>query len=331
MNFYRGKKVLVTGGTGLIGIPLVKQLLDYGAHVRIASLDPAPGVNKEAEFVQGNLTDWVFCQKIVKNIDFVFHLAGTKGAVSVGRLKAASFFVPHLIFNTLMMEAARLENINRYLFTSTIGIYPPAPIFYEDHAWEGPPHPSNSFAGWAKRMGELQAESYKLEFGWDKIAIVRPANVYGPFDYFEESSSMVIPSLIRKAVQGEQPFTVWGDGSAIRDFVYSEDVAQGMLLALEKGANCTPMNLGSGKGYSIRELVNIISSYIPGLDIQWDTSKPKGEDSRILSIERAKNLIEYDPKVSLREGIGRTIEWYQKNKFNMPTKYKVFTEKKLIC
>lgn len=331
MNFYKGKRILVTGGTGLIGIPLVKKLIDSGAYVRVASLDAHPGLNQEAEFLQGNLTDWTFCQKIVKNIDFVFHLAGTKGAVSVGRSKAASFFVPHLIFNTFMMEASRQGEIDRYLFTSTIGVYPPAPIFYEDHAWDGPPHPSDIFAGWAKRMGELQAEAYKLEFNWRNIAIVRPANVYGPFDYFEESSSMVIPSLIRRAVQGEKPFTVWGDGSAIRDFVYSEDVAQGMLLALEKGTNCTPINLGSGIGYSIRKLVEIIASYIPNLDVQWDTSKPKGEDVRVLSIERAKNLIQYNPSVNLKEGIGKTIEWYQKNKSNMPQKYKIFTEKKLIC
>ena len=328
---YRGQRILVTGGTGLIGIPLVKMLIKKGAHVRIASLDKPELAHPEAEFMRDNLTDWNFCKKIIKNMDFVFHLAGTKGAVSTGRVKAASFFVPHLVFNTLLMEAARLGDIDRYLFTSTIGIYPHSPKpKKEDIAWNGPPHHSDSFAGWAKRMGELQAEAYKLEFGWGKIAIVRPSGVYGPYDNFSPSSSLVVSSLIRRAVNKENPFIVWGDGSAIRDFVYTDDVAEGMLLALEKAADCMPINLGSGIGTSIKELVGVISSFIPGLNIQWDSSKPKGEDFRVLDIIRAKDRLGYKPKISLKEGIRRTIEWYKQNKERLPNLYHVFRDKELI-
>ena len=121
---YKGKKVLVAGGTGLIGIPVVKMLVERGAKVRIVSLDDPSFAHPEAEFIRGNLTNWAFCNKAVKGMDYVFNLAGTKGAVSTGRAKAASFFVPHLIFNTFLMEAARVGNIERFLYTSTIGIYP---------------------------------------------------------------------------------------------------------------------------------------------------------------------------------------------------------------
>lgn len=331
MSFYKNKNVLVTGGTGLIGRPLVEMLIAKGAKVRIASLDHPSLAHPEAKFLRGDLTNWEFCKKVVNGMDYVFHLAGTKGAVSTGVTKAASFFVPHLMFNTSVMEAARLEGVERYLFTSTIGIYPPSlEPKKEDIAWDGPPHHTNLFAGWAKRMGELQAEAYKLEYGWEKIAIVRPANVYGPYDYFGSTTSMVIPSLITRAIEGENPLIIWGDGSAVRDFVYADDVAEGMLLALEFGADCTPINLASGVSTTIKELVEIISSYIPGLNIQWDTSKPVGEPVRVLDINRAKERLGYKPKVSLKDGIGRTIKWYVQNKDKLPEHYDVFKEKELI-
>ncbi len=330
-SIYKNKKVLVAGGTGLVGRPLVEMLIAERAKVRIASLDNPSLAHPEAEFLRGNLTNWDFCKKAVKGMNYVFNLAGTKGAVSTGAIKAASFFVPHLVFNTLLMEAARLEGVDRYLYTSTIGIYPSAlEPKKEDIAWEGPPCQADRFAGWAKRMGELQAEAYKLEFGWDKIAIIRPAHVYGPHDYFDPSSSMVVPSLIRRAVEKENPFIVWGDGSAIRDFVYTDDVAEGMLLSLEHAADCTPINLGSGVGVTIKELVEVISSFIPGLNIQWDTSKPGGEPVRVLDISRAKERLGWKPKVSLKEGIGRTIEWYEQNKDNLPEHFNVFYKKELI-
>lgn len=332
IKMYKGKKALVAGGTGLIGRPLVEMLIKQGAKVRIVSLDDPSLAHPEAEFFKGNLTNWDFCKKAVKDMDYVFNLAGIKGAVSTGITKAASFFVPHLIFNTLLMEAARTGDIERFLYTSTIGIYPPAlEPKKEDTAWDGPPHHTNLYAGWAKRMGELQAEAYKLEFGWSKIAIIRPANVYGPYDYFGASSSMVVPSLIRRAVEGENPFVVWGDGSPIRDFVYTDDVAEGMLLALEHAADCTPINLGAGVGVTIKKLVETIAIFVPGLNIKWDKSKPMGEPYRVLDISRAKERLGYGPKVSLKEGIGRTIEWYRQNKDRLLGHYNVFLEKDLIA
>lgn len=331
MNIFKNKKILVAGGTGLIGRPLVEMLINKGAKVRIASLDSSSLAHPEAEFLKGNFTNWDFCKKAAKGMNYVFNLLGTKGDVSIGTTKAASFFVPHLVFNTLLMEAARGAGVERYLYTSTIGIYPPSlEPKKEDIAWQGSPHETNLFAGWAKRMGELQAEAYKLEFGWDKIAIVRPANIYGPNDYFNPSSSMVVPSLIRRAVLKEDPFIVWGDGSAIRDFVYVDDAAEGMLLAMQHAADCAPINLGSGVGVTIKELVEVISSFVPGLNIQWDVSKPAGEPARVLDINLAKEKLGWKPKISLKEGIGRTIEWYEQNKDNLPEHFNVFSKKELI-
>ena len=328
MSIYKGKKILVTGGTGLIGRPLVKKLIDLGASVRIASLDDPSRAHPDAEFQQVNLTRFENCMKACKDMDFVFQLAGIKGSPAMTRQKPASFFTPTILFNTNMLEAARQSNVDRYLFTSSVGVYSPAEVFYEDDVWKTFPSENDRFAGWAKRMGELQAEAYKIEYGWDKIAIVRPANVYGPYDNFDPKNAMVIPSLIKRALDGENPFTVWGDGSPVRDFIHAKDVADGMLFALDKGTG-VPLNLGSGVGVSIKKIVEII---IDNLDekpeIFWDISKPSGDKKRLLDISKAKSL-GWKQKISIEEGIKEVIDWYKKNKDIVDKRYNVFVEEKL--
>jgi GDP-L-fucose synthase len=325
LTLYKDKKVLVTGGTGLVGRPLVELLLQAGAKVRVASLDDESRCPKGVEFMRGNLIHWDFCQKIVKDVDYVFHVAGIKGSVGIGNSKAASFFVPLLLFNTHMMEAAKQAGVKRYLFTSSIAVYPPVDVFIEDNAWDDAPHPSDKYAAWAKRIGELQAEAYKLEYGWDKVAIVRPANVYGPYDNFDAKTAMVIPALIRRVVDGENPLVVWGDGSEIRDFIFSRDVAKGMLLALEKGANCIPINLGSGQRITIKEVVETIIRHIPNPPtIRWDKSKKAKQRVRLMDTTRAKKMIGFEAMTTLSEGIKETIDWYFQNEKTVDNRYNVF-------
>lgn len=324
---YKGKRVLVTGGTGLIGRPLVSMLIEAGANVKIVSLDEPIDIPKNVEFVKGDLREGVFCRKVVEKIDFVFHLAGVKGSIGIGRKQGASFFVNYLLINTNMMEAARLAGVERYLFASSICVYPPAEIFVEQNAWNGPPQQGDSYAGWAKRMGELQAEAYKEQYGWDKIAIVRPVNTYGPYDDFNPKTALVIPALLRRVLDGEDPLIVWGDGSAVRDFVFSGDVARGMLLALEKYACCDPINLGSGSGFSIKEIVRMILE-VTGKSpkIVWDKEKPSGIKFRVADISKAREKIGFVPVVSLKEGLKETLNWYLKNKDVIDKKYNVFTK-----
>jgi len=328
MNFYKDKKVLVTGGTGLIGRPLVKKLINHGASVRIASLDDSSRAHPMAEFMQVNLTRFENCLKVCKRMDFVFHLAGIKGSPMMTIKKPASFFVPTILFNTNMMEAAWQSDVERYLYTSTIGVYSPAETFYEENVWKTFPSEHDRFAGWAKRIGELQAEAYKIQYSWDKIAIVRPANVYGTYDNFDPENAMVIPSLIKRALDGENPLKVWGDGSPIRDFIHADDVAEGMLLALENGIG-QPINLGSGVGVSIKEIVDIIVNNMDEKPkIVWDTSKPSGDKKRLMDISRAR-AIGFEPKISIEKGIKEVMEWYKENKDIVNKRYNVFTKEKL--
>lgn len=328
MSLYKDKKVLVTGGTGLIGRPLVEKLLEQGASVRIASLDDPSRAHPRSEFMRVNLTRFENCMKACEGIDFVFHLAGIKGSPAMTMKKPASFFVPTILFNTNMMEAAWQSDVERYLYTSTIGVYSPAETFYEENVWKTFPSEHDRFAGWAKRIGELQAEAYKIQYSWDKIAIVRPANVYGAYDNFDPENAMVIPSLIKRALDGENPLKVWGDGSPIRDFIHADDVAEGMLLALEKGIG-QPINLGSGVGVSIKEIVDIIVNNMDEKPkVVWDTSKPSGDKKRLMDISRAR-AIGFEPKFSIEKGIKEVMEWYKENKDIVNKRYNVFTKEKL--
>ena len=179
MSFFQGKNVLVTGGTGLIGRPLVEMLDNSGANIRIVSLDTPTEMPARTEFISADLREFANCAEAVKDIEVVFHLAGVKGSPAMASQRPASFMVPTVTFSFNMMEAARRAGIEHYLFTSSVGVYAPSDHFLEDDVWKTFPSPNDRFAGWAKRMGELQAEAYAIEYGWDKISIVRPANVYG--------------------------------------------------------------------------------------------------------------------------------------------------------
>lgn len=270
--------------------------------------------------------DRAFCADIARGMEHVFHLAGIRGSVGIGRRCAADFFVRNLLMNTHMMEEARKAGVERYLYTSSVCVYGPARVFVEDEAWDRPPHPSDEFAGWAKRMGELQAFAYKVQYGWDKIAIVRPVNVYGPYDDFDPRTAQVIPALIARVLGGEDPLRVWGDGSAVRDFLYSEDAALGILLAMEKYACCVPVNLGSGVGYSIREIVGaILEATGANPRVEWDPGKPGGEPHRVADTARARMALGFEPRFSLEYGVAATVRWYRENIQRLGARRTAFT------
>ncbi len=322
MSFYAGKKVLVTGGTGLIGRPLVEMLVEAGAIVTIVSMDEGYGAPNGAKFYQADLRHLGQCLYACEDQDIVFQLAGIKGSPVATKTKPASFFVPTLQFSTNMMEAARRTGVEWYLNTSSVGVYGPAEIFHEDDAWEGKPSTHDKFAGWAKRIGEMQAEAYKIEYGWDRVTTVRPANVYGPWDSFADDSAMVIPSLIKRVVAGENPLKAWGDGSPIRDFIHAKDVARGMMMLVEQKV-VEPVNLGSGVGVTIKELAETIAK-VAGISVEWDATKPNGDAKRLMDTKRAESY-GFRPEISLKDGICDTMAWYIRNQDNTG-RYNAFTE-----
>jgi GDP-L-fucose synthase len=326
MTFYQDKDVLVTGSTGMIGSHLVEALIDKGANVRVIShlrnIKILPK-SKKLKILKADLTKFEDCKKAVKDMDYVFQLAAVVGGVGFNVSHRGTLFTKNILIQTNILEASRQEGIKKYLFTSSACVYPGVckiPISEEEcvvGVFDRPPERTNDAYGWAKRMGELQAQYYKEEYGM-KIAIVRPFNVYGPRDNFNLETTHVIPALIRKAVERQKPYKIWGTGEPSRDFVFVTDTVNGMMLALEKYVIADPINLASGIDIKIKDLASIILK-ISGYEnpqIVFEKSKPLGQLVRRGSIEKVKKVLGFETKVSLKEGLRRTIDWYRK-KFNV--------------
>jgi GDP-L-fucose synthase len=324
--FWKNKPVLVAGGTGMVGIQLVELLLAQGACVRIASLDNPKRAHPEAEFLTLDLTTVEGCRKACKGMEFVFNLTGVKASPAVTMARPASHYYSTIMLEHCMLEAARLEGVDGYAFTSSVGVYAPAEVFHEESVWETFPSRNDWYAGWAKRAGELQVEAYRKEYGWKNLTIVRPANIYGPWDNFDSENAMVIPSLIKRAFTCNGELTVWGDGSPIRDFIYSRDVARGMMIMAERNP-VEPVNLGSGSGYTIKHLVDCIVKNMPEPPkVTWDTSKPNGDLKRIMDTACAKNY-GFEAEISLEAGVREVMEWYKTNKDSTNTRYDIFDKR----
>jgi GDP-L-fucose synthase len=318
------KKVLVTGGSGMIGRELVKLLNQMGAETHVVSLDTNAKIDCHT-FYPVDLRNFDSCKSLCHRMDVVFHLAGIKGSPKMCKERPASFSVPMMQFNLNMMEAAIRTNIQWYLYTSSIGVYFPEDILCEHRVWETFPSENDKFAGWAKRMGELQAEAYAIELGKRNISIVRPANVYGSYDNFDPNTAMVIPSLIHKC-EASSTIDVWGDGCQIRDFIHARDVARAMIFVVQNEIT-EPLNVGSNKRTPLRDVVDMISrQFDPIRKIQWDTTKPMGDAIRVLD---STKLLSYgfQHEVPLNTGIEETVSWYLNNKTEHLNRYNSFTEK----
>lgn len=320
MTFYKDKRVLVAGGTGTIGIPTVRLLVEAGATVTVVSMDSsdyaALVLPHGVKYVRADLTLLENALAATADQDFVFNLVGIKGSVGLGQSKVASYLVPMLWFQTNLMEAAFRNRVARFLFVGSICSYPcAAEPKREESLWDGQPLQNDRIPGLAKRIGEIQGEAYQLEHGWDAVRVVRPSNVYGPFDDFNPASAQVIPSLIRRIADGENPLKIWGDGSAVRDFIFSEDLAYWLLVTLAEAPASEPLNLGAGRGTTIRELAETLAGLAPNPPaIEWQPDKPAGDPIRILSTEKAARLIGFGPRRTLREGLGITFDWFRRNR-----------------
>jgi GDP-L-fucose synthase len=315
-SLYAGKTVLVTGATGLYGRTLVPRLLALGARVRTVSTREAPqgfpGGDGDVEHMAGDLTDRHFADRVAAGADGLFHLAGKRGSIAIQIARAATMLGENTLICMNMLEAARRAKIARIVYVSTVSVYPPLELYREDLTWTANPHPANEYVAWAKRIVEKLIEAYRIEYGMANIAVVRPVNTFGPHDDFDPKTALVVPALIARALSGENPFTVWGDGSAVRDFLYVEDAIDGLLAAYERGLGAGPVNLGSGRGYTVREVVASVLAH-SGLspEVRWDTGKPAGEARKVADTTRAREILGFEPRVGLDEGIRRTIAWYR--------------------
>jgi len=324
--FYKNKNVLVTGGTGLIGTQLVNKLVKLKSRVIVASLDKNIELPKGVEFIRSDLRFFENCLKLTKKIDYVFHLAGIKGSPEMAKKKPYQFMTPMLMFNANMLEASRINKVKRFLYTSSIGVYNPKKIMKEDDVWKTFPSRNDWYAGWTKRIGELNVQACQLFTKKMITTIVRPANVFGPYDNFDTKSAMVIPSLINKFINSKTgAVEVWGDGSNIRDFIFSSEVARAMLLIMFKKPKL-PINIGSGKGVSIKKIVEIINEYFGNNHkLSWNKKYSGGDKKRVLDITRLKKL-GFKHEINLEKAIYQTINWFKNNRHKKFEKYVAFSK-----
>ncbi len=323
MSFWKDKKVLLTGGAGFIGSHVAELLIRRGCDLKVAdnlensSPDNLHSCIDRIEFINTDLTILENCENISKDVDIVLNLAAKVGGIEFNRLHQGTMFTSNVLIQTNMLEAARKNDVERYLCVSSACVYPryctiPTP---ESEGFNDVPEPTNLGYGWAKRMAEVQAQCYAEEFGM-KIAIVRPYNSYGPRDHFDPAKSHVIAALIKRVFDCENPLTVWGNGEQTRAFIYVEDLARGMILATEKYTVADPINLGTDEEIKIKDLVKLIldlSGKKPRPSVFFDTDKPAGQPRRNSDNSKAKAMIGFETEVPLREGLKRTIEWYSKN------------------
>jgi GDP-L-fucose synthase len=304
---WKDKRVLVTGGAGFLGSFIVEKLRQRGCQTVI--------VPRSKDY---DLRDRDAIIRLFRETrpDLVIHLAAIVGGIGANRVQPGKFFYDNAIMGIQLMEYARQFGVRKFVALGTVCAYPkftPVP-FREDDLWNGYPEETNAPYGLAKKMMLVQAQAYRMQYGFNVIYLL-PVNLYGPRDNFDLESSHVIPAMIRKCVEakatGAAEIILWGDGSPTREFLYVEDAAEGILLAAEGYDAEQPVNLGSGEETSIRNLAQLITEEVGFTGrITWDISKPNGQPRRCLDVSRARELFGFYARQTFREGIRQTVAWY---------------------
>ncbi len=307
-DFWKDRKVCVTGGDGFLGSYVLEKLSERGAsQVFVPKIEEYNIVEPEA--VKRLLAD--------ANPDLILHLAANVGGIGANQARPAEFFYDNLMMGVQLMHEAWKAGVSKFVAIGTVCAYPkftPVP-FREETLWDGYPEETNAPYGLAKKMLLVQSQSYRQQYNFNSLFLI-PVNLYGPGDNFNLETSHVIPALIRKCFEaqdrGDDEIVVWGDGSPTREFLYAADAAEGILLAAEGYNSSDPVNLGSGEEISIKDLVTKIVEFT-GFEgrLVWDTSRPNGQPRRGLDTSRAKERFGFQAQVKLEEGLKRTVEWYR--------------------
>jgi GDP-L-fucose synthase len=310
-EFWSGRRVVVTGGTGFLGSFVVERLRACGCSTII--------VPRRADH---DLLDPDDVRRLYREHrpDMVIHLAAVVGGIGANQNNPGRFFHDNLIMGVNLIEAARIAGLARFVQVGTVCSYPkhtPVP-FREDDLWNGYPEETNAPYGIAKKALLVLLQAYRRQYGLDGVYLL-PANLYGPRDNFDLETGHVIPALIRKCVEatesGAPAITVWGTGQASREFFHVEDCADAIVLAAERWSGPEPVNLGTGKEILIADLVRTIAG-ITGFegDIIYDTSRPDGQPRRALDVSRAERDLGFVARIDFETGLRGTVDWFLQNR-----------------
>jgi GDP-L-fucose synthase len=308
----KGKKIIVTGGSGFLGKHLVEALKEKTSVENIFVPRSKDYDLREKNDVEKLFNDFP--------ADFVIHLATTAGGIGYNKEHPGSLYYDHIIMNSLLMEIARKKEVKKFVAVGTALIYPgnaKIPL-KEEVIWEGFPEESIAALGLSSKMMLAQSQAYRKEYGFNSIYVI-PANLYGPGDHFEKERSHVIPATIRKfneaVINGEKSVSMWGGGKASREFLYVKDAAEGIIATLEKYDKSEPLNLGSGQEITIRELVEKISKLVGyNGEIFWDIEKPEGQLRRCMDNSKIMKEVGFKARTGFGDGLKNAVEWYMENK-----------------
>jgi len=318
----KDKRIVITGANGLVGIPTVRKCLEEGANaVYAVDINIGPELlalrdqypNLILSFA--DLTYFNNCEALFRgtNINIVLHLAGIKGSPTRAAKQPADYLFPMMMFNTNMIKAAFDAKVDWFVYTSSVGVYQPADVMEEDTVWSTMPSKNDWYPGWSKRMGELAIESLQIQHGWNNWSVIRPANIYGVKDNFAPDATVIGANVWKVFNTEGNDIVCWGNGTARRDFVFGDDVAQAVVDVVKKEVNDV-INFGCGEAVTIKEtietIVDLYKEYTGNVkNIVWDETKPNGDMLRCLSsVKQEKYGIL--PTTTLREGLKQVIAAY---------------------
>ena len=315
-------RILVTGGAGMIGSNLVKTLISQNHDVTVVDNYWRGKLNYlknddvlvTSKIINADLRDYSKTLEVIQGFDFVFHLADIVAGINYVFDNQLFLWRSNIMINSNVINACIENNINNLVYVGTACSYPKEkqsyigpPLFKEEDAY--PAEPESSY-GWSKLMGEYEAE-LALETGKINVGILRLHNVYGPPCELDPDKSQVIPALCRKAIlYPKEPFIVWGSGNQRRSFVYIDDIIDALVDVRTRGMNKGVIQIGTDHSDSIADIAKKIMS-ISGKDIniQFDLDKPEGDVDRAADCSKAKQILDWSPKVSIDKGLEKTYEW----------------------
>ena len=303
-------RVLVAGANGMVGSAIVRNLESKG-YTNIIK-----GARNDVDFTNQDETERYFCSE---EPEYVFVAAAKVGGIMANSNYKAEFLTENLQIQTNLIQQSYNFGVKKLLFLGSSCIYPKfatQPIT-EDQLMTGPLEPTNDAYAIAKIAGIMMCQAYRQQYGFNAISLM-PTNLYGPNDNFDLETSHVLPAMIAKfhaALDHSKHWEVklWGDGSAMREFLHVDDLAEACYVCMQQYDEAGHINVGTGEDVRIWELANIIADVVGyDRDINWDFTKPNGTPRKVLNVDKIKSL-GWKPKISLSEGIESTYQWYKEN------------------
>jgi len=311
---FNNKNVLVTGGAGFVGVNLIKRLIGLSANVHATLHKKEAVITESVSYTKCNLMNQDDCDKICTNMDYVFLCAANTSGAAVMENTPLAHLTPNIIMNVLMLEAAQKAGVKKLLFISSNTVYPLTDFAVKETDVTNEFYEKYFIVAWMKRFTEIVCDMYSTKIK-DAIPaiVVRPANIYGPHDDFEWETSHVLPALMRKVIERQDPLEVWGDGKDIKDFIYIDDFITGILLAMEKINTFDPINIGSGIKSTIRDSLKImlrVEKY-EDANVVFNADKPSMIPKRMIDVTKAEKDLGFKAKTTLKEGLKKTMDWYK--------------------